>query len=106
MLIFPRHDFAIVPARALQSFCVAPWLPRTNYDTLVDPPRLDRPLLVNRQRDADQTVPRYMGRAVFDAAPRAENVHHVPETQPVPRSQRDGRARDSVASSATCSAAT
>ena len=65
--------------RARYILRVAPWLPRTNYDTLSKIPRLDRPLLV-MHGDADQTVPHYMGRAVFDAAPEPKTFITFPET--------------------------
>ena len=58
---------------------VAPWLPRTNYDTLSKIRRLDRPLLV-MHGDADETVPHYMGRAVFDAAPQPKTFVTFPES--------------------------
>ncbi len=46
----------------------APWLPLTNYDTLSKIAHLDRPLLV-MHGDADKTVPHFMGKRIFDAAP-------------------------------------
>ncbi|HEY7801695.1 MAG TPA: alpha/beta hydrolase [Dehalococcoidia bacterium] len=58
---------------------VAPWLPRTNYDTLSKIRRLDRPLLV-MHGDADETVPQYMGRAVYEAAPEPKTFVSFPET--------------------------
>lgn len=58
---------------------VAPWLPRTNYDTLSKIRRLDRPLLV-MHGDADETVPHYMGHAVFEAAPEPKTFVTFPES--------------------------
>jgi hypothetical protein len=49
-------------------FPLTPWLPLTRYDTLGKISRLDRPLLV-MHGDADKTVPEFMGRQVFEAAP-------------------------------------
>lgn len=49
-------------------FAATPWLPLTNYDTLSKIRRLPVPLLV-MHGDSDNTVPEYMGREVFDAAP-------------------------------------
>ncbi len=49
-------------------FALAPWLPLTNYDTLSKIRRLRRPLLV-MHGDSDETVPEYMGQAIFEAAP-------------------------------------
>ncbi|MHB8516219.1 MAG: alpha/beta hydrolase, partial [Dehalococcoidia bacterium] len=57
---------------------VAPWLPRTNYDTLSKIRRLDRPLLV-MHGDADETVPPSMGRAVYDAAPEPKAFVSFPD---------------------------
>jgi fermentation-respiration switch protein FrsA (DUF1100 family) len=56
----------------------APWLPLTNYDTLSRIPHLDRPLLV-MHGDADETVPQYMGRAVYDAAPEPKTFVSFPQ---------------------------
>ena len=55
----------------------APWLPRTNYDTLSKIRRLDRPLLV-MHGDADETVPPSMGRVVYDAAPEPKTFVSFP----------------------------
>ena len=55
----------------------APWLPRTNYDTLSKIRRLDRPLLV-MHGDADETVPPAMGRVVYDAAPEPKTFVSFP----------------------------
>lgn len=56
---------------------IAPWLPLTNFDTLSKIPRLDRPLLV-MHGDADETVPQYMGRQVFEAAPEPKTFVSFP----------------------------
>lgn len=63
------RDLAIDRHGWLRAILVpAPWLPLTNYDTLSKIPRLDRPLLV-MHGDADKTVPEWMGKRIFDAAP-------------------------------------
>ncbi len=56
----------------------APWLPLTNFDTLAKIRRLDRPLLV-MHGDSDQTVPEYMGRQVFAAAPEPKTYVSFPD---------------------------
>jgi fermentation-respiration switch protein FrsA (DUF1100 family) len=55
-------------ARLRVPLAIAPWLPLTRYDNLAKVRRLDRPLLV-MHGDADNTVPEWMGKRVFDAAP-------------------------------------
>jgi fermentation-respiration switch protein FrsA (DUF1100 family) len=62
-------------ARAL--LALAPWVPLTSYDTLAKIGRLDRPLLV-MHGDADLTVPEYMGRRVFAAAPEPKTYVTFP----------------------------
>jgi fermentation-respiration switch protein FrsA (DUF1100 family) len=57
----------------------APWLPRTNYDTRSKISRLDRPLLV-MHGDADRTVPEYMGKRIFDAAPEPKRYVTFPDS--------------------------
>lgn len=54
--------------RLRAAFLLAPWLPLTNYDTLRKIRRYEGPLLV-MHGDSDKTVPEYMGRQVFEAAP-------------------------------------
>jgi fermentation-respiration switch protein FrsA (DUF1100 family) len=56
---------------------LAPWLPLTNYNTLSKIARLDRPLLV-MHGDSDKTVPEYMGKRVFDAAPEPKRYVTFP----------------------------
>ncbi len=58
---------------------IAPCLPRTNFDTLSKIRRLDRPLLV-MHGDADETVPDYMGRQVYDAAPEPKTFVTFPRS--------------------------
>lgn len=79
-----RAPFTSIRALAIDRFprlrlllSVAPWLPLTNYDTLSKIPRLDRPLLV-MHGDADRTVPEYMGKQVFDAAPEPKTYVSFP----------------------------
>ncbi len=60
-------------------FAFTPWLPLTNYDTLRRIRRIDRPLLV-MHGDRDTTVPDYMGRQVFDAAPEPKVFVSFPDT--------------------------
>lgn len=50
------------------AFVLAPWLPLTNYDTIRKIRRYEGPLLA-MHGDSDKTVPEYMGRQVFEAAP-------------------------------------
>lgn len=56
---------------------IAPWLPITRYDNLAKIRRLTVPLLV-MHGDADQTVPEWMGRRVFDAAPEPKRYVMFP----------------------------
>jgi fermentation-respiration switch protein FrsA (DUF1100 family) len=81
-----RAPFTSVRALALDRFnwlrwplLMAPWLPLTNYDTLSKISRLDRPLLV-MHGDADTTVPEYMGRQVFEAAPEPKTYVQFPDS--------------------------
>jgi fermentation-respiration switch protein FrsA (DUF1100 family) len=67
---FPKTRFVLA---------AAPWLPRTNYDTLAKIRRLDRPLLV-MHGDADETVPHWMGHAVYEAAPEPKMFVSFPES--------------------------
>jgi len=67
---FPKTRFVLA---------AAPWLPRTNYDTLAKIRHLDRPLLV-MHGDADETVPQWMGRAVYEAAPEPKTFVSFPDS--------------------------
>jgi fermentation-respiration switch protein FrsA (DUF1100 family) len=55
-------------ARFRLALALAPWLPITRYDNIAKIRRIDSPLLV-MHGDADNTVPEWMGRALFDASP-------------------------------------
>jgi fermentation-respiration switch protein FrsA (DUF1100 family) len=60
-------------------FVAAPWLPLTNYNTLSKIRRLQCPLLV-MHGDSDKTVPEYMGRRIFDAAPGPKTYASFPNS--------------------------
>jgi pimeloyl-ACP methyl ester carboxylesterase len=61
------------------AFRAAPWLPLTNFNTLSKISRLACPLLV-MHGDADRTVPEYMGKQVFDAAPEPKTYVRFPNS--------------------------
>ena len=60
-------------------FAGAPWLPLTNYNSLGKIREMQRPLLV-MHGDADTTVPEYMGRRIFDAAPGPKTYVSFPDS--------------------------
>jgi pimeloyl-ACP methyl ester carboxylesterase len=72
-LAIDRHPWIRAP------LLPAPWLPLTNYNTLAKIRHLDRPLLV-MHGDSDRTVPEYMGKRVFDAAPGPKRYATFPNS--------------------------
>jgi uncharacterized protein len=74
------RDLAIDRHGWLRTLLVpAPWLPLTNYNTLSKISRLDRPLLV-MHGDNDRTVPEWMGKRIFDAAPEPKRYAPFPNS--------------------------